>query len=48
MMVIRNSQAALGGTPDKTAVRMAVATLRDEGRVVTIGGRGTFVSPKGK
>ena len=29
-------------------VRMAVAILRDEGLVVTIGGRGTFVSPKGK
>ena len=29
-------------------VRMAVALLRDEGLVVTIGGRGTFVSPKGK
>jgi GntR family transcriptional regulator len=27
-------------------VRMAVAILRDEGLVVTIGGRGTFVSPK--
>lgn len=29
-------------------VRMAVAILRDEGLVVTIGGRGTFVSPKDK
>ena len=29
-------------------VRMAVAMLRDEGLVVTIGGLGTFVSPKGK
>lgn len=29
-------------------VRMAVAVLRDEGLVVTIGGRGTFVSPKDK
>jgi GntR family transcriptional regulator len=29
-------------------VRMAVAILRDEGLVVTIGGRGTFVSPKSK
>jgi GntR family transcriptional regulator len=29
-------------------VRMAVAILRDEGLVVTIGGRGTFVSPKAK
>ena len=29
-------------------VRMAVAILRDEGLVVTIGGRGTFVSPKNK
>jgi GntR family transcriptional regulator len=27
-------------------VRMAVAILRDEGLVVTIGGRGTFVSLK--
>jgi GntR family transcriptional regulator len=26
-------------------VRMAVAILRDEGLVVTIGGRGTFVRP---
>jgi GntR family transcriptional regulator len=26
-------------------VRMAVAILRDEGLVVTIGGRGTFVKP---
>ena len=29
-------------------VRMAVAILRDEGLVVTIGGRGTFVTPKDK
>jgi GntR family transcriptional regulator len=29
-------------------VRMAVAILRDEGLVVTIGGRGTFVIPKDK
>jgi DNA-binding GntR family transcriptional regulator len=29
-------------------VRMAVAILRDEGLVITIGGRGTFVSPKDK
>lgn len=29
-------------------VRMAVAILREEGLVVTIGGRGTFVSPKDK
>jgi GntR family transcriptional regulator len=29
-------------------VRMAVAILRDEGLVVTIGGRGTFVTPKNK
>ena len=29
-------------------VRMAVAILRDEGLAVTIGGRGTFVSPKDK
>jgi GntR family transcriptional regulator len=29
-------------------VRMAVAMLRDEGLVITIGGRGTFVSPKDK
>ena len=29
-------------------VRMAVAILRDEGLVVTIGGRGTFVSPRDK
>ncbi len=29
-------------------VRMAVAILRDEGLVVTIAGRGTFVSPKDK
>jgi DNA-binding GntR family transcriptional regulator len=29
-------------------VRMAVAILRDEGLVITIGGRGTFVSPKSK
>jgi DNA-binding GntR family transcriptional regulator len=29
-------------------VRMAVAMLRDEGLVVTIGGRGTFVSPNRK
>jgi GntR family transcriptional regulator len=29
-------------------VRMAVAILRDEGLVVTIGGRGTFVSPEDK
>ena len=29
-------------------VRMAVAILRDEGLVVTIGGRGTFVSPENK
>jgi GntR family transcriptional regulator len=29
-------------------VRTAVAILRDEGLVVTIGGRGTFVSPKEK
>lgn len=29
-------------------VRMAIAILRDEGLVVTIGGRGTFVNPKGK
>jgi DNA-binding GntR family transcriptional regulator len=27
-------------------VRMAVAILRNEGLVITIGGRGTFVSPK--
>ena len=29
-------------------VRKAVAILRDEGLVITIGGRGTFVSPKGQ
>lgn len=29
-------------------VRMAVAILREEGLVVTIGGRGTFVSAKDK
>jgi DNA-binding GntR family transcriptional regulator len=29
-------------------VRMAVAVLRDEGLVVTLSGRGTFVSPKEK
>jgi GntR family transcriptional regulator len=29
-------------------VRMAVAILRDEELVVTIGGRGTFVSPRDK
>jgi DNA-binding GntR family transcriptional regulator len=29
-------------------VRMAVAILRDEGLVITIGGRGTFVSPRDK
>jgi DNA-binding GntR family transcriptional regulator len=29
-------------------VRTAVAILRDQGLVVTIGGRGTFVSPKDK
>jgi GntR family transcriptional regulator len=29
-------------------VRKAVAILRDEGLVITIGGRGTFVSPKDK
>jgi DNA-binding GntR family transcriptional regulator len=29
-------------------VRTAIAILRDEGLVVTIGGRGTFVSPKDK
>ena len=29
-------------------VRKAVAILRDEGLVITIGGRGTFVNPKGK
>jgi GntR family transcriptional regulator len=28
-------------------VRMAVGILRDEGLVVTIGGRGTFVRPAG-
>jgi GntR family transcriptional regulator len=29
-------------------VRTAVGILRDEGRVVTIGGRGTFVRPDGR
>ena len=29
-------------------VRKAVEILRDEGLVITIGGRGTFVSPEGR
>jgi DNA-binding GntR family transcriptional regulator len=40
---LQQEQGVWGGT-----IRTAIAILRDEGLVVTIGGRGPFVSPRDK